>query len=117
MELEQPSTPRRALRRPLRVELTPPEGLLTRPRFLGYADSVSETGLFIQSMNTRSAGTHLRLRIHVRGQPEPVDCNAEVRWQRPCGGRDRPCAGMDVRLLDLSEESRGVLREFCSSER
>ncbi len=117
MELEQPSPPRRTLRHPLRVELAPPEGVLTRPCFLGYADSVSETGLFIQSMNTRSAGTHLRLRVHVRGQPEPLDCNAEVRWQRPCAGRDRLCAGMGVRLLDLTEESRGMLREFCSSER
>ena len=117
MEPEQPSPPRRTLHRPLRVELAPPGGLLTRPRFLGYADSVSETGLFIQAMNTRSAGTRLQLRVHVRGQPEPLDCDAEVRWQRPCAGRNRPCAGMGVRLLDLSEESRDVLREFCSSER
>ena len=117
MELEQAPAPRRTLRRPLRVELAPPEGLLTRPRFFGYADRVSETGLFIQAMNTRTVGTRLRLRIHVRGQPEPLDCNAEVRWRRPCAGRNRPCAGMGVRLLELSEESLEVLREFCSSER
>ncbi len=117
MELQQSSAPRRTLRRPLRVELAPPSGLLTRPRFLGYADSVSETGLFIQSMNIRSAGAPLRLRVHVRGQPEPLDCDAEVRWQRRCAGKDRPCAGMGVRLLGLSEESREALREFCSSER
>ena len=117
MELEQPSAPRRALRRPLRVELAPPPGLLTRPRFLGYADSVSESGLFIQSMNTRSAGTQLRLRVHVRGQPQPLLCNAEVRWRRRSAGRDRPCAGMGVRLLDLGEESRDMLIEFCASAR
>ncbi len=117
MELEQAPAPRRALRRPLRVELAPPEELLTRPRFLGYADSVSESGLFIQSMNTRSVGTQLRLRVHVRGQPKPLECNAEVCWRRPRAGRNRPCAGMGVRLLELGEESRDLLREFCSSER
>jgi uncharacterized protein (TIGR02266 family) len=86
-----------------------------RPRFLGYAGDVSETGAFVQCTQPRPVGTHLRLRLQVPGLgDEGVGCEAEVVWVRPYGGRQKPSPGMGVRFLALTPATRGALGRFAA---
>lgn len=104
--------PRRSLRVPFRVETL--TDAWPRPRFLGYAGNVSESGAFVQCTRPRPIGTRLQLRLHVPGTDEGFGCEAEVIWIRPYGGREKPCPGMGVRFLSLDSQIRGELGRFAA---
>jgi hypothetical protein len=105
-------SPRRSLRTPLRTETL--VGEAKRPRFLGYTANVSETGAFIQCMNSRPVGTRLLIRIHLPGSAqESLLLQVEVIWQRGYAGRHGACPGMGVRFLHVGNGPLGTLRALC----
>ncbi len=105
-------SPRRSLRTPLRTERL--VGEAKQPRFLGYAANLSETGAFIQCMNSRPVGTRLSLRLHLPGSGgESLALQAEVIWQRDYAGRHGACPGMGVRFLHVGNGPLARLRALC----
>ncbi|MCP4005890.1 MAG: hypothetical protein GY725_17000 [bacterium] len=109
-----PPAPRRDLRNPIRVECVRASG--DKPFFMGYAGNLSETGVFINCMNPRPAGTRVRLVLHMPGiSQRRFSSIAEVRWQRDYDGRNAPPSGMGLRFMELSTGVRSMLRVFCAS--
>jgi hypothetical protein len=105
-------SPRRALRTPLRAETL--VGEAKQPRFFGYASNLSETGAFIQCMNSRPVGTRLLMRLHLPGSGgETLVLQGEVIWRRGYAGRRGPCPGMGIRFLHVGNGPLGRLRAFC----
>jgi hypothetical protein len=105
-------SPRRSLRIPLRTEVL--VGEARKPRFLGYAANLSETGAFIQCMNSRPIGTRFSLRIHLPGSvQESLALEAEVIWQRGYAGRHGACPGMGIRFLHVGSGPLARLRALC----
>jgi len=83
--------------------------------FLGYGANVSETGVFVQCLAPRPAGTRLRLVLHLGGSTGTRICSdAEVRWTRGYGGKKGPSAGMGLRFTGMRPSDRSVLLANCS---
>jgi hypothetical protein len=83
--------------------------------FLGYGANVSETGVFVQCLAPRPAGTRLRLVLHLGGSTGTRICSdAEVRWTRGYGGKKGPSAGMGLRFTGMRPGDLGVLLASCS---
>jgi hypothetical protein len=105
---------RRQLRPPLRIECA--RTGTQKPYFLGYAANLSETGVFVQSLATRPAGTRLRLLLYVPSAPGGVIASdAEVRWVRRYAGKRSPSAGMGMRFFGLRAPDRTVLQNLCNA--
>jgi Tfp pilus assembly protein PilZ len=112
MEFAEALSPRRHLRVPLRVETIRPGRV--RPRFLGYAENVSESGVFVQCSNPRAFGSRFLMRLHLPGSPpRGICCQAEVIWTRGYSGVHGPCAGMGIRFVEVAEDSQDLLSTFC----
>lgn len=111
-----PSTAkRRDLRTPLRAESQCGDG--ARPRFLGYAANLSETGVFINCMNPRPEGTRVRVVLHMPGLSQRrFSSIAEVCWTRGYGGSEGHPAGMGLRFVDLETGVKSMLRVFCARQ-
>jgi len=108
------SSIRRTLRVPLPVQTINPEDA-GPPQFLGYLSNVSETGVFVQSVNPRAVGTRLAIQLRLPGLDDRLRCRlAEIVWTRPVPGRSG-AAGMGIRFLELPDPSRSTLRRFCMS--
>ncbi len=104
---------RRDLRNPLRVECVRASG--AKPTFLGYAGNLSETGVFINTLNPRPPGTRVRVVLHMPGiSKRRFSSIAEVRWTRGYEGSSGMPAGMGLRFLELSTGVRSMLRVFCA---
>lgn len=99
---------------PLPVERMP-EGE-ARPRLLGYALNVSETGVFVQCATPRPPGTRLRLHLRIPGVPDPLVCRrARIAWVRPYSGWRGPAAGVGIRLGGMRAADRAAWGAFCQS--
>jgi len=110
-----PSGPakRKLLRPPMRVECVREDDHGTH--FLGYGANVSETGVFVQCLAPRPAGTRLRLVLHLGGATGTRICSeAEVRWTRGYGGKNGPSAGMGLRFTGMRPGDRNTLVASCS---
>ena len=110
-----PSGPakRKLLRPPMRIECAREDDHGTH--FLGYGANVSETGVFVQCLAPRPAGTRLRLVLHLGGTTGTRICSdAEVRWTRGYGGKKGPSAGMGLRFTGLRPADRSALLASCN---
>ncbi len=110
-----PSGPakRKQLRPPMRIECAREGDLGTH--FLGYGANVSETGVFVQCLAPRPAGTRLQLVLHLGGATGTRICSeAEVRWSRGYGGKKGPSAGMGLRFTGMRASDRSALLASCS---
>ena len=85
------------------------------PRFLGYLQNISATGLFVQCGLPRPTGTQLVLRMRLPGGGEPLEeVEAEVVWTRGYLGRNGPSPGMGLRFLRVGRQVRAEIRKFCA---
>ena len=112
-DMQASPTPRRTLKPPLRVGTVPIEG--GRPRFMGYASDLSETGVFVQTLRPRDIGERVRVVLFASGAPNGILCaDAEVRWLRGYSGTRAPAAGMGLAFVNLGKVERSFLRGYCA---
>ncbi len=84
-----------------------------RPRFLGYAANLSETGMFVQCTVPRPPGTRFALRVHLPGHPGGLFCReVEVIWTRGYSGASGPPAGMGTRFVSLDPSAAQAVLRF-----
>ena len=110
-----PSGPakRKLLRPPMRIECAREDNHGTH--FLGYGANISETGVFVQSMAPRPAGTRLQLVLHLGGASGTrIYSEAEVRWSRGYAGMKGPSAGMVLRFTGMRPADRSQLLASCN---
>ncbi len=89
---------------------------VARARYLGYAQDLSASGLFVQTTRPRQPGTRIEFRLHLPGSgTEPVGCVGEVVWTRGYGGRLGPAPGMGIRFLELDARAFDTLARLCRS--
>jgi len=111
--MDAPHSKRRRLRIPLPVEiLREADG---QPRFLGYLENVSETGIFIQCASPRRVGTCMKVRLRLPGSASPFEgIDVEVLWIRGYKGRNGPTPGMGLRFMDLGSELIERIQAYCA---
>lgn len=106
--------PRRSLRIPLPVETLRTED--GAPRFLGYLENISTSGVFIQCASPRAEGTRLSVRMRLPGLATPLDAvGLEVVWTRGYRGRNGPAPGMGLRFVEPAGGALGEVRKFCET--
>lgn len=111
----EPSPPaqRCRFRIPRPVEILPDQA--ARPRFLGYAANLSETGMFVQCAVPRPAGTRFSLKVHLPGLPHGLICQeVEVIWTRGYAGANGPAPGMGTRFVKLDARAVQAVRSFIA---
>jgi hypothetical protein len=110
-----PATPaqRCRFRVPRPVEILPDKE--SRPRFLGYAANLSETGMFVQCSVPRPPGTRFALKVHLPGVPDGLVCReVEVIWTRGYAGANGPAAGMGTRFVTLDPLAAQAVRKLIA---
>lgn len=101
---------RKDLRVPIRVMQIKMEG--GTKVFFGYADNLSTSGLFIQTINPKAAGTRFSIEFILPGSQQKIECQVEVMWKRDFvpGSHFKP--GMGLRFIDLDSDFLSLLRQF-----
>ncbi len=80
--------------------------------YTGFAENLSEGGVFVATHSLKAVGTIMELSIHLPGGTGPARVQGEVRWVREYReGSDAP-PGMGVRFLALPVEVTHAILEF-----
>ncbi len=81
--------------------------------YVGFADNMSEGGLFVATHELLPVGTTVDLQIRLPDDDEPLDITGKVRWQRPvASATDTALPGFGVEFQDLTDEEQEHLEEF-----
>ncbi len=101
---------RKALRIPIRVMHVKLEG--KKKVFFGYADNLSENGMFIQSVNPKEAGSRFKISFALPGSNTSIECMAEVVWKRDFSPSSQHKPGMGLKFVDIDSDYKDILRKF-----
>ena len=115
METEEIQTDRRRhLRVPLIVFKT---GSGTDRHLFGYAQTLSEGGLFIASINPRKIGEQFPVEFTLPGTQLLIRCHCEVVWRREYDPSGKIEPGFGVRFLDLPDGSREAIESWIRDQK
>ena len=103
---------RRSLRSPV-IVLKIIEGE-SKDFLFGYAKNISQSGLFIQSINPRKAGDRFSISFYIPSTDIDIRCRCEVAWVREYSKKESLEPGYGIRFLDLPEESVRHIEEWVS---
>lgn len=101
---------RRELRVPMRVLHVKLEG--HKKVFFGYADNLSTSGFFIQSINPKEAGSKFKIEFNLPDCQEKIECLAEVVWKRDFTTNSSCKPGMGLRFVEIERKYSALIREF-----
>ena len=108
LSASQPPSQRRAPRRSCEIEL---EFTEDTHFYAGLTQDISQGGVFIATYKVLPVGHRLQLEFDLPDGMH-VSAKGEVRWLREtASATSRP--GMGVAFLDLSDDSREAITEFC----
>jgi len=108
LSASQPPSQRRAPRRSCEIEL---EFTEDTHFYAGLTQDISQGGVFIATYKVLPVGHRLQLEFDLPDGMH-VSANGEVRWLREtASATSRP--GMGVAFLDLPDDSREAITEFC----
>ena len=105
---------RKDLRVPLRVMHVKLEG--KTKVFFGYADNLSENGMFIQSINPKEAGSRFKISFQLPGSTSTIECMAEVIWKRDFSPSSSHKPGMGLKFIDMDSDYKDALRRFLEDK-
>ncbi len=80
--------------------------------FFGYANNLSASGMFIQSINPKPAGTQFKVEFTLPGREEKIECTVEVVWKRDFVPGSRYTPGMGLKFVELDSDYRNLLKRF-----
>jgi CheY-like chemotaxis protein len=85
--------------------------------FTSTSFTLSRDGIFIRDMNPPVAGTWVKLKVFIPGQPNPIEAEGEVVYAIPyfVGVNRFHVSGMAIRFLNLSEDRRQMLEQFVNA--
>jgi uncharacterized protein (TIGR02266 family) len=84
--------------------------------YVGFADNVSEGGLFVATHELLPIGETIDLEFRLPDDDESISLQAEVRWHRTASDlRNGVLPGFGARFIDMGPEQRARLEEFVSN--
>ena len=106
---------RRNLRKPLLVQRVRLDD--GRRVFFGYAKNISQSGMFIATVNPRCRGEQFDVEMTL---PAPLEmtlsCRCEVIWTRDFRKSSELEPGMGLRFLDLPEETMAKIETWIEAD-
>lgn len=111
-----PLAPQEEMRRTRRAHIVTELNLHSGSNFYtGFTHDISEGGVFVVSYLTEAVGATVTLEL---GFPADLVIHAKgiVRWVRePRDLDDNEPPGMGIQFVELSEQDRGLIREFVEN--
>src|SRR5262245_54610714 len=101
---------RRALRSPMIVFKVKEED--DRGHLFGYAKNISQSGLFIASINPRLPGEKFTISFRVPDTQISVRCRCEIIWMRKFNPKTKEDPGYGVRFLDIPQETAQAILDW-----
>lgn len=83
--------------------------------FTGFAENISEGGLFIATHQLKDVGALFRVTFTLEGSKQTIDVLCEVRWVRPYHERLDVPPGMGVRFVELDESTAKAMTAFIKA--
>lgn len=84
--------------------------------YVGFADNVSEGGLFVATHELLPIGTTLELEFCLPDNDEPICSRAEVRWHRTASDpQNGVLPGFGACFVDVDSADRKRLEQFIDS--
>lgn len=84
--------------------------------YVGFADNISEGGLFVATHELMPIGTAVDLEFELPERTEPLRVRGEVRWQRAVSDLDdHVFPGFGVKFIDLGEREAKAIAEFLET--
>lgn len=106
---------RRDLRKPLLVQRVRLDD--GRKVFFGYAKNISQSGMFIATVNPRCQGEQFDVEMILPAPLEmPLSCRCEVTWTRDFRKSSGLEPGMGLRFLDLPEETAAKIEAWIEAD-
>ncbi len=81
--------------------------------YTGFADNISEGGIFIATYHPAELGTQMEIEFSLPDSNEPIKVQAEVRWAREQDAGEDASPGLGLRFLDLDENDRQRIDTFA----
>ncbi len=85
--------------------------------FFGYGSNISQSGLFISSINPTAIGSQFTVEISL---PAPLaitfTCCCETVWQRKYSPKSTREPGMGLRFIDLDDEIKTQIDAWIHSQ-
>ena len=82
---------------------------------LFVSGNVSAGGIFLITQEPYQIGTKLRIKFNLPDDPQPIETEGEVVWQRGERENSDRQPGMGVQFMKIAESDRGRIRRFVDS--
>jgi uncharacterized protein (TIGR02266 family) len=101
-----------------RVELEVPVQLrVDRAACVGITKNIGPGGVFVATVRLLRVGERVTVMLKMKGDAEPVEALAEVRWCRPLEDLDDLPAGVGLRFIDTPLRAAILTNELQRSLR
>lgn len=80
--------------------------------FVGYAENISRSGLFLSASNPPAVGSTFPVEFVLPDNRTLVQCTCRVVWQHRYTSSGRPSVGVGVEFLDLDGLKRSLIDQW-----
>ncbi|MEW6681855.1 MAG: PilZ domain-containing protein [Nitrospirota bacterium] len=80
--------------------------------FVGYAENISRSGLFLSAANPPAVGSTFPVEFVLPDNRTLVQCTCRVVWQHRYTTSGRPSVGVGVEFLDLDTLKRALIDQW-----
>lgn len=80
--------------------------------FVGYAENISRSGLFLSAANPPAVGATFPVEFVLPDNRTLVQCTCRVVWQHRYTTSGRPSVGVGVEFLDLDTLKRTLIDQW-----
>ena len=84
--------------------------------FFGYAENISQGGLFVSGKTTPSVGEKFPVEFILPDNKTKVRCTCEVVWKKQYGKKDLVFGGMGIKFVDLDQKVKKVVGKWIDQE-
>ena len=84
--------------------------------FFGYAENISQGGLFVSGKTTPSVGDQFPVEFILPDNKTKVRCTCEVVWKKQYGKSDLVFGGIGVRFVDLDQKVKKAVEKWIDQE-
>ena len=85
--------------------------------FLGYAENISQGGLFVSGKTPLTVGERFPVEFILPDKKTKVQCTCEVVWKRSYGKNDLIAGGMGIKFVDLNDKIKQVIGGWIHQEK
>lgn len=84
--------------------------------FLGYAKTLSASGLFLATVNPKKIGSEFKINFPVPESDHTIRCNCKVVFVKPYRQTTDRDSGMALKFVDLNDKSKRKINTWVMEQ-